>query len=66
MCARCGVGEDQRDIFGAHIAAIGPISGARSALNPAGDLQFFVCVTVAAFVAAFGHNRDLSKIARRA
>ena len=66
MRARCGVGEDQRHILGADVAAIGPISRASPAFDPAGDFQFFVAVTVGSVVATFGQYRDFSKITRRA
>src|SRR3546814_15107404 len=39
MCARGGIGEDQRHVFGPHIAAIGAISAASAAFDPANDLQ---------------------------
>ena len=37
-----GVGEDQRDILGPDILAIGAIGAARAALDPASDFQFAV------------------------
>src|SRR3546814_13577389 len=37
MCARGGIGEDQRHVLGSHIAAIGAISAAGAALAPAND-----------------------------
>src|SRR3546814_20770070 len=39
MCARGGIGEDQRHVLGSHIAAIGAISAASAAFDPANDLQ---------------------------
>ena len=66
MCACCRVGEDQRDILRPHIAAIGPIGGTCPPFDPAGDFQFFVCVTLSATVIAFGQYGDFREIARRA
>src|SRR3546814_18158929 len=39
MCARGGIGEDQRHGFGPHIAAIGALSAASAAFDTAHDLQ---------------------------
>ena len=39
MRAGRGVGEQQRDVLGADVAAVDPIGGAGAALDPAGDLD---------------------------
>ena len=39
MGAGGGVGEQQGDVLGAHVAAVDPVGGAGAALDPAGDLD---------------------------
>ena len=70
VCAGCGVGKDQCDILGAHVAAVGAIGAARAALDAADDLQIVAVARVrqAGDERAFGiaMQCDLGKIARRA
>ena len=54
-----GIGESQRHILGAHVAAVDAIGAARAALDPAGDFQFFAVVV-------HGVQHDFGKVARRA
>ncbi len=53
------VGEDQRDVLGAHVAPVDAVGAARAALDPAGDLQLLA-------VAVDRVEDDLGEIARQA
>ena len=64
-----GIGKNQRNILGAHIAAIGPIGTARAAFYPADYLQLLIIIigddARDVFVrVVFGKQRDLGEIAR--
>jgi hypothetical protein len=59
MRAGRGVGEDQRDVLGAHVAAVDAVGAARAALDPADDFEFLA-------IRAFGEEHDLGEVARRA
>src|SRR3546814_1093927 len=68
MCARGGIGEDQRHVLGSHIAAIGAISAASAAFDPANDLQLPILADgngTSDFVRfALGEDRNFGKIPR--
>ena len=53
------IGKDQRDILGAHIAPVDPVSAACPAFDPANDFQFLG-------LGIFGHQYHFGKVARRA
>ncbi len=53
------IGEDQRHVLGAHVAAVDAIGAARAALDPAGDLEFLA-------VGGDGVQHDFGEVARRA
>ena len=48
MRAGGGIGEDQRHVLGAHVAAVDAVGAARAALDPADDLEFLAVVVRAA------------------
>src|SRR3546814_18300928 len=66
MCARGGIGEDQRHVLGSHIAAIGAISAASAAFDPANDPQLPILADgngTSDFVRfALGEDRNFGKI----
>ncbi len=45
--ARCRIGENQRDVLGAHIAPVNAVSAAGSPFNPADDFDFLACAILA-------------------
>ena len=70
MRTRRGIGKDQRNVFGPHIAAIGTIGRSSTSLNPTGNLDFMIVVIGNRadrdiIAITFGRNRDLSEIPRR-
>ena len=62
MRARRGIGEQQRDVLGAHVAPVDPIGAARTTFDPADDLGL-----LDAFRRRdFGKDRHFGEIARGA
>src|SRR6185312_15708351 len=60
--SRC-VGEQQRDVLGAYIAAVDPVGRPGAALDPPGDLAFAGAAVVASL--ALDQDRNLGEVARR-
>ena len=61
MRAGGGIGEQQRDVLGADVAAVDPIGRSRAALDPAGDLALRVLLAAV----ALEQHRHFGEIARR-
>ena len=59
-----GVGEQQGDVLGAHVAPVDPVGRARAALDPPGDLAFARAALVVC--AALDQDRDFGEVALRA
>ena len=70
MRPRRRIGEDQRHVLGAHVAAIGAIGAACAAFDPANDFQLAVRADIdrgeKLALLLNGHQRDFGKVALRA
>ena len=65
MGAGRGVGEQQRDVLLADVAAVDPVGRAGAALDPAGDLALAVGLVVRLARFALDQQRDFGEVARR-
>ena len=67
MCACGGVGEDEGDIFGAHVPAVRAIGRSSAAFYPPGNFQFLITVRCSVtIIATFRQDGYFGKVTRRA